>query len=86
MLEATKHIAADSTKGEFSIAKMKADYEAMIASSAAAAGKPPKIDLLAATGRKTCVGSGSGGRAPPLRAAGALTSSSDPPTITVLRR
>ena len=29
MLEATKHIAADSTKGEFSIAKMKAEYLAM---------------------------------------------------------
>lgn len=52
MLEATKHIAADSTKGDFSISKMKADYEAMIAASSAG-GKGGKIDLLKATGRKT---------------------------------
>ncbi len=60
MLEQTRHIAADSSAAGFSIAKMKADYEAMIASSSAAAGKPVKIDLLAATGRKTC-GAGWGG-------------------------
>ncbi len=55
MMEAVKHIAADSTKGDFSIAKMTEDYEAMIKSSgkSAGAGGAVKIDLLAATGRKT---------------------------------
>ena len=53
MLEASRHIAADSSAAGFSIAKMKADYEAMIASATAATKGPVKIDLLAATGRKT---------------------------------
>ena len=55
MLEATKHIAADSTKGDFSITKMKADYEAMIVASAkgGGGGGGGSIDLLKATGRKT---------------------------------
>ena len=61
MLEAVKHIAADTASAAFSIAKMKADYEAMIASSKAAAaggrgggggGKAP-VDLKSATGRLT---------------------------------
>ena len=38
LLEATKFMAADATKGAFSIAKMKADYEAMIQAAAAAGG------------------------------------------------
>lgn len=53
MLEATKHIAADSTKGEFSIAKMKADYEAMIQTSSKGGGGGAKIDLAKGAGRKT---------------------------------
>jgi hypothetical protein len=53
MLEATKHIAADSTKGEFSIAKMKADYEAMIQASAKGGAGGAKLDLTTGAGRKT---------------------------------
>ena len=61
MLEAVKHIAADTASAAFSIAKMKADYEAMIASSKAAGGgrggggggaRAP-VDLKSATGRLT---------------------------------
>ena len=63
MLEATKHIAADSTKGDFSITKMKADYEAMIVASAKAGsggiGGGGTLDLMKATGRKTASEMGS---------------------------
>jgi hypothetical protein len=57
MLEAMKHMASDSTKGGVDIKKMKADYEAMIASSAVGAaggGKGgAKVDIKNATGRLT---------------------------------
>lgn len=60
LLEAVKHIAADNAVSGFNIKQAKADYEAMIAAAQAAkggagggAGAPVKINLLAATGRKT---------------------------------
>jgi len=55
MLEAVKFMAADSTKGGVSIAKMKSDYEAMVKANASVIGigGKTKVDIKSATGRLT---------------------------------